>query len=144
MTRNFRLTLRIALTALLIGWLAAAGIGAVIAALQYGEVARAFPGERVAVEYQVRINREIWRGSLLIFVQMGVLAGTLWWQVGTMARRAAIPVRVGGLSGCVVGAVQATAGLLLQMPILLLLVYVALLIAVGNAAGIYYQRTING
>lgn len=126
--------IRAALLTLIAAWLVSALIGGGLALLQYQEVARSFPPTQVQAMFQARLDRELWRGSLLLFVHGGVLCGVLWWQV-TAAIRGVPSPRFGLACGALVAGVEAVAGWLLQTPPLFLLPLLSLIVTVGWYAG---------
>lgn len=126
--------IRVALVTLAVGWLVSALIGGGFALLQYQEVARSFPPAEVQAAFQARIDRELWRGSLLIFAHCGVLCGAFWWQVSAALRGVPSP-RFGLACGVLVAGVEAAAGWWLQTPPLFLIPLLAIIVAVGWYAG---------
>jgi hypothetical protein len=93
---------RAALITLICGWGVALLFAAGFALPQYQELARSLPPDQVAAAFQARIDRELWRGSLLLYVQVGVLCGVLWWIVARS-----------GVNGLLTGALVAGAQMLL-------------------------------
>jgi len=122
---------RIVTITLLVGWLSAALVAGGLMLLQYQEVVRYFPADQVAAQFQAHLDREVWHGSLLLFVQIGVLSGTLWWQV---ARNYMLP-RYGLLCGVIVALVQAGVGWLMGVPRLFLVPLAVSLVMLGWLAG---------
>src|SRR5512143_351160 len=127
--------LRAVLVALIAGWLVALAFGLLFARLQYTEVANAFPADRVAAEQAARLDRELRTGPLLLFVQIGVMAGMLAWQVGTTARRAVNPRLHGAAAGIILAVIQAGIAVVLQSPWTFTVPMIAVLIGVGIYAG---------
>jgi hypothetical protein len=124
---------RTVIISLLAGWLVALILGLWIARLQYNEVINAFPPDRVNLEYESRIDREIRRGPLLLFLQVGVVAGVLVWQIGVTAQPASDPRLYGAVAGTLVGLVEGTIAVAIGSP----WAFVVPLIAVFIAAGVY-------
>ena len=130
---------RIVLITLLWGWLSAAVAAGMLALLQYQEIVRYFPADQVAAQFQAHLDREIWHGSLLLFVQIGLLGGSLWWQLS----RHRVPVRDCVLCAVIVALVQAGAGWLLGVPHLFLVPMIVSLIVIGWLTGIFNEQPIN-
>jgi hypothetical protein len=127
--------LRAVLLALAAGWLVALVFGLWFARLQYVEVSSAFPPDKVATEYQARLDREIWQGPLLLLVQVGVMAGVLAWQIGATARRTPDPLLHGTVCGLVIVLIQGVIAALMHAPWSFTVPLVAVLIGTGFYAG---------
>lgn len=119
--------LRAAVTALIIAWGVALLVGAAWAALQYQEVARSFPADQIPTEFQSRIDRELWRGSLLLYVQVGVLCAALWLRVAATEAN-------GLIAGAITAGVQALLAIALGSSLLFWIPMVAVIAAVGVIA----------
>jgi hypothetical protein len=130
---NLTYLLRTVAISLIAGGLVALTLGLWIARLQYNEVTNAFPPDRVNAEYESRIDREIRRGPLLLFLQVGVVAGVLVWQIGGTARHTSNRHRYGALAGTLVGLIEGGIAVAIGSP----WAFVVPLIVVLIAAGIY-------
>ncbi|MFN8417765.1 MAG: hypothetical protein U0528_00725 [Anaerolineae bacterium] len=120
-------SLRASLTSLILGWAVALLIGACWALLQYQEVSRSFAANQIAAEFQSRIDRELWRGSLLLYVQVGVLCAALWWRV--------VAIQANGLlTGAITAGAQALFAVALGSSLLFWIPLVLLITAVGVIA----------
>jgi hypothetical protein len=127
--------LRAVLISLFAGWIVAAAFGLLIARLQYDEVTRYFPPEKVTSEYESRLDRELRTGPLLLMAQVGVVAGVLAWQVGKTARQAPAPIVYGAAAALVLAAIESLVALAMQVPWLFILALIGILIGVGVFAG---------
>jgi hypothetical protein len=126
------IVLHTVLYTLLIGWLSAALIGGMLALLQYQEVVRYFPADQVAAEFQARLDREVWHGSLLLFVQVGIIGAVMWW----LLNRQPLSPSSGLLCGIIVALVEASIGWQLGMPPLFLVPLAISLVVVGWLANL--------
>jgi hypothetical protein len=120
---------------LIAGWLVALILGLWIARLQYNEVINAFPPDRVNAEYESRIDREIRRGPLLLFLQVGVVAGVLVWQIGVTAQHTDDPRMYGAVAGALVGLIEGGIALAIGSPWAFIVPLIAVLIAAGVYGG---------
>jgi uncharacterized protein YneF (UPF0154 family) len=120
---------------LIAGWLVALILGLWIARLQYTEVINAFPPDRVNAEYESRIDREIRRGPLLLFLQVGVVAGVLVWQIGVTARHTDNPRLYGAVAGALVGLIEGGIALAIGSPWAFIVPLIVVLIAAGVYGG---------
>ncbi len=134
---NWLDVLRAVLVPLVAGWLVALAFGLLFARLQYTEVTKAFPPDRVPAEQAARLDRELRQGPLLLLVQIGVMAGVLAWQVGMTARRATNPRLHGAAVGTILAIIQAGIAVALQSPWTFTVPMAAVLIGVG----IYASQT---
>jgi hypothetical protein len=127
--------IRAVLIALAAGWIVAAFIGAWIARLQFGEISAAFSPDRVAVEYEARLDRELRQGPLLLLAQVGVMAGVLVWQVVATARHVADPRLHGAVSGLILALIQGVVAVIMQAPWIFVVPLVVALVGTGVYAG---------
>jgi hypothetical protein len=127
--------LRAVLVSLAAGWLVALVFGLWIARLQYADVSAAFPPDKIAAEYEARLDRELRQGPLLLLIQVGVMAGALVWQVGGTARHAPAPILHGTFAGLALALIQGTIAVLMHAPWAFIAPLVAALIGVGVYAG---------
>ena len=129
------LILRPVLIALLAGWLVALLVGLGLARLQYVEVSSDFPPDKVATEYESRLDRELREGPLLLLAQIGVMAGVLVWQVGRTAGSADHPLRYGVGCGAALALIQGVIAGLMHAPWTFTIPLMLVLIAAGTYAG---------
>ncbi|MBX3081133.1 MAG: hypothetical protein KF716_05825 [Anaerolineae bacterium] len=122
---------RIVIITLLVGWVSAALVVGGLMLLQYQEVVRYFPADQVVAQFQAHLDREVWHGSLLLFVQIGILGCALWWQIV----RKPVPPRGALLCGVIVALAQAGIGWLVGVPRLFLVPLVISLVVIGWLAG---------
>ena len=130
---------RCVLIPLVLSWLIAGAFGLLIARIQYTEVASAFPPDRVATEYQSRIDRELLHGLLLFMPQVSALSALLVWQIGVNSRRASNLTTYGAALGAIFALVEILAMWAFEVPILYVLCVAAIMIAVGWFAGWLYE-----
>jgi hypothetical protein len=119
---------------LLIGWIAAGAFGLLIAVLQRNELNGVFPADQIDTQLANRLNTILRYGFLLLFVQSGIVAGLLVWQVYRTAKES--PIRYGASAGSMIALVQCLIAIfVLQVPWLFVLLLALLFIGAGIYAG---------
>src|SRR5262245_12181220 len=133
----WRTALRSAFIALLTGWTVALLFGGILAFLQRDAIFTAFSGaapDKINLEIQTRLTRDLTGSSLLLFVQIGVASGVLAWQVGKTAKLLGDlgqARQYGVIAGAIVALVQAIIAMFLQAPWIFTIPMIALLVGAG-------------
>jgi hypothetical protein len=140
--QSFRLqdVFRAVLITLITGWLAALIFGLWIARLQYNEVSATLPNDRVAAEYEARIDRELHHGLLLFLPQVGVMTAIVAWQIALRANRTNKPRLYGAITGASLATIQSIIALVMQVPWIFIVVLWVLFIGTGTVAVWFVQK----